>query len=238
MPKKPTKNRNYYGVDQEAAVVTFLNAKSVAEKEKIYREFLQEPINKMIESIIRTYKLYRQSYEFNDLHADTLSFLMTKFDKFKPEKGNKSFSYFGTVCKNYLYNEMMKEYKKNTSFVNIDDTEQDFLKREDLLYRIDEQDSDLTNFIDKLALSIKEELKTENLTDNEFKVGHSLVKILEEWKELFNQNDHSKNSTKFNKNLILLYIRNMTGLNTKEIRNSMKRFKSLYALFKNKYLED
>jgi uncharacterized protein YdiU (UPF0061 family) len=192
----------------------------------------------MIESIIRTYKLYRQSYEFNDLHADTLSFLMTKFEKFKPEKGNKSFSYFGTVCKNYLYNEMMKEYKKNTSFVNIDDTEQDFLRREDLLYRIDEQESDLTNFIDKLALSIKEELKTENLTDNEFKVGHSLVKILEEWKELFNQNDHSKNSTKFNKNLILLYIRNMTGLNTKEIRNSMKRFKSLYALFKNKYLED
>jgi len=163
---------------------------------------------------------------------------MTKFDKFKPEKGNKSFSYFGTVCKNYLYNEMMKEYKKNTSFVNIDDTEQDFLRREDLLYRIDEPDSDLTNFIDQLALSIKEELRTENLTDNEFKVGHSLVKILEEWRELFNQNDHSKNSTKFNKNLILLYIRNMTGLNTKEIRNSMKRFKSLYALFKNKYLEE
>ena len=99
MPKKKT-NRNYYGVDQEAAVVSFLNAKNVAEKEKIYREFLQEPINKMIESIIRTYKLYRQSYEFNDLHADTLSFLMTKFDKFKPEKGKRSFSYFGTICKN------------------------------------------------------------------------------------------------------------------------------------------
>jgi hypothetical protein len=238
MPKQPTKNRNYYGVDQEAAVVSFLNAKTVGEKEKIYREFLQAPINKMIESIIRTYKLYRQSYEFNDLHADTLSFLMTKFDKFKPEKGNKSFSYFGTVCKNYLYNEMMKEYKKNTSFVNIDDTEQSFLQREDLLYRIDEQESDLTNFIDRLSLSIKEELKSENLSDNEFKVGHSLVKILEEWKELFNQTDQSKNSTKFNKNLILLYIRNMTGLNTKEIRNSMKRFKSLYAIFKNKYLED
>ena len=232
------KDRNYYGVDQEKAVIMFLDAKTVGEREKIYREYLQEPINTMIESIIRTYKLYRQSYEFNDLHADTLSFLMTKFDKFKPEKGNKSFSYFGTVCKNYLYNEMMKEYKKNTSFVNIDDTEQDFLRREDLLYRIDEPDSDLTNFIDQLALSIKEELRTENLTDNEFKVGHSLVKILEEWRELFNQNDHSKNSTKFNKNLILLYIRNMTGLNTKEIRNSMKRFKSLYALFKNKYLEE
>ena len=61
------KDRNYYGIDQEEAVVSFLNAKNVAEREQIYREYLQEPINTMIESIIRTYKLYRQSYEFNDL---------------------------------------------------------------------------------------------------------------------------------------------------------------------------
>lgn len=236
MPRKK-KNKNYYGVEQELAVVDFLNAKTLSEKEKIYREYLQEPIGKMIESIIRTYKLYRLSYEFNDLHADTLSFLMTKFDKFKPEKGNKSFSYFGTVCKNYLYNEMMKEYKKNTSLVNIDDTDQDFLNRDDLLYRIDEPDLDLSNFIDRLSITLREELKNDHLSDNEFKVGYSLVKILEEWKELFVEVGN-KNSTKFNKNLILLYIRDMTGLNTKEIRNSMKRFKTLYGIFKNNFLDE
>lgn len=232
------KDKNYYGAVQETAVVAFLNATTVSEKEKIYREFLQEPIDKLIESIIRTYKLYRQSYEFNDLHADTLSFLMTKFDKFQPEKGNKSFSYFGTVCKNYLYNEMMKEYKKNTSFTSMDDLEPEFLNREDLLYRIDEYNVDLTDFIVKLTDSIKEELNEDNLNENEFKVGHSLVKILEEWKILFDAGVDNKNSNKFNKNLILLYIRNITGLNTKEIRNSMRRFKTLYVLFKNEYLDD
>lgn len=233
------KDRNYYGVEQEAAVVSFLQSKSVEEKEKIYREYLMEPINKLIEIIIRRYKLHRSSYEFTDLHADCLSFLMTKFDKFKPEKGKKSYSYFGTICKHYLYNEMMKEYKKTTTNVHIDDTEQEFLNRADLLYRIDEPEVDLTSFIDKLCMSIKDELKSDDLSDNEFKVGHSLVKILEEWKELFEQeDDDNRNSTKFNKNLILLYIRNMTGLNTKEIRNSMKRFKALYSMFKNKYLEE
>ena len=190
------KERNYYGIDQEEAVVSFLNSKNITEREQIYREHLQEPINTMIESIIRTYKLYRQSYEFNDLHSDTLSFLMTKFDKFKPEKGNKSFSYFGTVCKNYLYNEMMKEYKKNTSFTNIDDTEQDFLKRDELLYRIDENELNLTHFIDQLCNSIKKEIENSNLNDNELKVGNALVKILEEWRELFTQNTTNKNSTK------------------------------------------
>lgn len=231
------KDRNYYGVDQEKAVVMFLDAKTVEEREKIYREFLQEPINKMIESIIRTYKLYRQSYEFNDLHADTLSFLMTKFDKFKPERGKRSFSYFGTICKNYLFGEMVKEYKKNMSLVDIDQSESEVLKRDELLYRIDNDDLDLTIFIESLAASIRKDLEADNLSENEFKVGHSLAKILEEWRELFSQVSDGKNSPKFNKNLILLYIRNMTGLNTKEIRNSMKRFKSLYKLFKDNYLD-
>jgi hypothetical protein len=234
---KQKKNRNYYGVDQEKAVVMFLDATDVEEREKIYREFLQEPINTMIESIIRTYKLYRQSYEFNDLHADTLSFLMTKFDKFKPEKGKRSFSYFGTICKNYLFGEMVKEYKKNMSLVDIDQSEGDVLKRDELLYRIDNDDLDLNIFIESLTSSIKKDMEADNLSENEFKVGHSLVKILEEWRELFSDVNDGKNSPKFNKNLILLYIRNMTGLNTKEIRNSMKRFKSLYKVFKDDYLD-
>lgn len=234
---KQKKNRNYYGEDQERAVVMFLESTSVEEREKIYREFLQEPINTMIESIIRTYKLYRQSYEFNDLHADTLSFLMTKFDKFKPEKGKRSFSYFGTICKNYLFGEMVKEYKKNISLVDIDQSEGEVLKRDELLYRIDDEDLDLNIFIESLATSIRKDLEDDNLNENEFKVGHALAKILEEWRKLFSQVNDGKNSTKFNKNLILLYIRNMTGLNTKEIRNSMKRFKSLYKVFKDDYLE-
>jgi len=234
---KKKKNRNYYGVDQEKAVVAFLYAKTTAEKEKIYREYLSEPIDKMIESIIRTYKLYRQSYEFKDLHADTLSFLMTKFDKFDTKAGNKSYSYFGTICKHYLYNEMMKEHRKNMSFITIEDSEPEYLQRDDLLYRIDDYQMDLTSFIDQLTDTIKDDLKNDDLTDNEFKVGHALIKILEEWKELFYDED-GKNSSKFNKNLILLYIRNMTGLTTKEIRNSMKRFRSLYAIFKNNYLEE
>ena len=231
------KTRNYYGVDQEKAVVAFLGAKTTSEKEAIYREYLREPLDIMIESIIRTYKLYRPSYEFKDLHADTLSFLITKFDKFDPSTGNKSYSYFGTICKHYLYNEMMKEHRKNMSFIIVDDSEPEYLQREDLLYRIDEEAVDLTSFIDQLTDTIKDDLKNDDLSDNEFKVGHSLIKILEGWKELFYDTE-GINSAKFNKNLILLYIRNMTGLTTKEIRNSMKRFKSLYSLFKNNYLDE
>jgi hypothetical protein len=232
------KDRTYYGVDQERAVILYLDAKTVTEKEEIYRNYLQEPINKMIESIIRTYKLYRPTYEFEDLHTDTLSFLMTKFDKFKPEKGKKSFSYFGTICRNYLFGEMIKDYKKSTKTTEMENVPTEVWGRADLVTHIDNEVLDLSAFIEDLIMQVQNELKLKNLTDNEFKVGHSLIKILEEWKVLFADPESGKNSPKFNKNLILLYIRNMTGLTTKEIRNSMKRFKVLYFDFKDEYLED
>ena len=41
---------------------------------------------------------------------------------------------------------------------------------------------------------------------------------------------------KYNKNLILLYIREMTNLSTKDIRNAMKRYKSIYYVLKDDML--
>lgn len=230
-------SKNYYDVNQEKAVLLFLEAETAEEKTRIYREYLHKPIDTMIESIIRRYKLYRKTYEFNDLHADALGFLMTKFHKFKPEKNKKSFSYFGTIAKNYLKGEMLKDSKKQKLLTDIDPAHPELLKRDDLMYTIDGEPFDASLFIEKLTDKLKEEINLSDLNDNEFKVGHSLVKILEEWEELF-ANDENKNSPKFNKNLVLLYIRNMTGLTTKEIRNSMKRFKVIYSVFKNDYIED
>jgi len=39
----------------------------------------------------------------------------------------------------------------------------------------------------------------------------------------------SADNNKFNKNVILLSLREMTNLTTKEIRNSMKKYKKLYS---------
>lgn len=230
-------NKKYYDINQERAVVLFLESTSNEERTKIYREYLMDPINKMVEIIIRRYHLERKSYNFEDIHADCLSFLMTKFDKFDPVRNKKSYSYFGTICKNYLRGELIKEGKKNRLLTDIDTAESEILFREDQKYRIDEDPFNMSIFLDKLIDKIKEDLDSDNLSDNEFKIGHSLIKILEEWETLFSDSDE-KNSPKFNKNLILLYIRNITGLSTKEIRNSMKRFKSLYSIFKNEFIED
>ena len=104
-PKKRGRKRKkdlYFGPEQEGAVVRFLESDDIIERNQIYNKFLRYPIEKMVESIIRTYKLYRISVSFEELHADTISFLITKADKFDHTQGKKAYSYYGTICKNYL----------------------------------------------------------------------------------------------------------------------------------------
>jgi hypothetical protein len=244
------KNDPYFGVEQEEAVKKYLSLGKLVEDEtaltgyrwsgttresferdKIYREKLKDPLNKMVESIIRKYKLYSKSSEFEETHADALSFLMIKFHKFKPDKNKKSYSYYGTVCKHYLLGKLIKEDKKMKSLLPYEDYSSVIEEDERNSYTIDNYDLDLTKFLYQIAEGIREDLETKILTENEEKVGLSLVTILEDWENVFSE-EVSKNK-KYNKNLILLYMRNMTSLSTKDIRNAMKRFKTIYKVLKD-----
>ena len=68
-------------------------------------------------------------------------------------------------------------------------------------------------------------LETESLNENEIKLGHALYDIFNDYEQIFIGNDNNK----FNKNIILLTLREMTNLTTKEIRSSMKRYKVMYV---------
>jgi hypothetical protein len=112
---------NYFDVAEEAAVRRYLIAETFEEKNAIYNEFLRGPLDKMISSIIRRYKLYRKDMNFTDIHTDTHSFLMTKVDKFKPSKEKKAYSYFGTICKNYLMGQIIKDQKDTNRKISYED---------------------------------------------------------------------------------------------------------------------
>jgi hypothetical protein len=195
----------------------------------IYKKHLQAPLDKMIESIIRRYKLYSKNMSFEDLHSDTLSFLMIKFHKFKPSKGKKSYSYYGTVCKHYLLGKLIKDDKKLKTLISYEDVASDLEENEEFSYQIDDYTVDLSDLIEEIVISIKSEMEHKILTENEIKVGNALVSILENWEKVF---EKQTSTNKYNKNLILYYMREMTSLSTKDIRNSMKRYKVIYKFLK------
>ena len=231
---RKTVNVNYFDVREENAVRNYLLAETSEEKNKIYNEFLRGPLDKMISSIIRRYKLYRKDMDFNEIHCDTHSFLITKVDKFKPAKEKKAYSYFGTICKNYLMGQIIKDQKETNRKVSYEDMSESIEQRPDMMYRIDEDQVDTSIVITEYLRELKDFIEGENLNDNERKLGYALIDLFDNYESIFSGADNNK----FNKNVILLSLREMTNLTTKEIRSSMKRFKKLYIFIQSKIKTD
>jgi hypothetical protein len=231
---RKTVNVNYFDTREEDAVKEFLIAKTSEEKNRIYNDVLKAPLDKMISSIIRRYKLYRKDMDFDEIHCDTHSFLMTKVDKFKPSKEKKAYSYFGTICKNYLMGQIIKDQKETNRKISYEDVSESIERRPDMTYRIDEEYTDTSTIIGEYSNELKLFIEGENLNDNEKKLGYALIDLFENYETIFSSADNNK----FNKNIILLSLREMTNLSTKEIRSSMKRFKKLYILIQNKMKTD
>jgi len=230
------KDEVYFGPEEEQAVNDYLASTDDKERNLIYNQWLKEPLDKMIESIIRRYKLYRKGETFEDLHGDTLSFLMTKAHKFENARGKKAYSYYGTICKHYILGLLIKDEKYNRQTFSYEDISSELEENVDLSYTIDDNDFEMDAFMAKIIKSIKLELEDNNLptkkklNDNERKIGYALVDILENWEKSFNVMD---GTSKYNKNSILETMRNYTNLSTKDIRMAMKRFKLIYEMIKH-----
>ena len=233
MPRKRTQ-KIYFGEEQEKAVINYLESNDESERNKIFNEFLREPLIIMVESIIRRYKLYRKDMEFDEIHTDTMSFLITKISKFDHTKNTKAYSYFGTICKNYLMGAIQKDTKETNRQVSYDDISSDIEEgRPDLIVTIDDDVIDYRDVIIKLTIELEDFMENQNLNENETKLGYALLEIFSNFDKIFQVGDGNK----FNKNLILLSLREMTSLSTKEIRISLKRYKKLYDGILGGFLE-
>jgi hypothetical protein len=128
---------------------------------------------------------------------------------------------------------IQKDTKEQNRQVSYNDISSDMEDSPTLSYIIDEYVIDFTDVIIKLTTSLEEFMESENLNENEQKLGYALLEIFSNFDKIFQVGDGNK----FNKNLILLSLREMTSLSTKEIRISMKRFKKLYDGILGGFLE-
>lgn len=237
-PKEKTERTGYFYETEEEAFVSYLKSNDENEKNKIFNTYLHPAFTKMIESIIRRYNLYPPDEEFQETFDDTISFLMTKVEKFDPESGYKAYSYCGTICKNYLLfkiNQFLRNQKRNESYDTMSNEINENIKFSYDQYNnkiqmlgelINETVSEISYMIEK-----KENFK---LNDTQVKVGKALIELLSNWEDLFAR----MGSNKFNKSSILLFLKETTLLTTKEIRDAMKVYKLKYYNLKKEALID
>lgn len=82
--RKPKEKKGYFYENEENAIVDYINESDIDKKNHIFNEVLYPALTKMIESIIRRYRLFVPDEDFEQNFNDTISYLLTKIENFKP----------------------------------------------------------------------------------------------------------------------------------------------------------
>lgn len=129
--------------------------------------------------------------------------------------------------------QIIKDQKETNRKISYEDITSQLESRPDMIYYIEHEKTDADTVILEFIKQLKQTLDSENLNSNERKLGIALMELFENYKTIFMGTDNNK----FNKNIILLSIREMTNLSTKEIRSAMKKYKKLYFTLINDMID-
>lgn len=83
--RKPKERKGYFYEKEETAIIQYIHEENIEEKNRIFNTIIYPALTKMIESIIRRYKLFVPDEDFDQNFNDTISYLLTKINHFKPQ---------------------------------------------------------------------------------------------------------------------------------------------------------
>jgi hypothetical protein len=120
--------------------------------------------------------------------------------------------------------QIQKDQKDTNRRVSYEDISSSLENRPDMIYYMEFESNDALKIIEVFLQDLKNHLSSSNMNDCEKKLGNALIELFDNYGNIFIGNDNNK----FNKNIVLFELREMTNLTTKEIRNYLKKYKILY----------
>jgi hypothetical protein len=210
----------YFTQEHEEAILKFCISTDHAEKEKLYIDWIQPAFNQMVDKIVFSYK-FTNLPNIDELRMECKVWLTTILDKYDPNRGSKAFSYFSVITKNWFIHKVKKNTKRLQREVPYENAE---LELE-------------TSFIDPGDRYYQERTAREfwqNLWEeiNSWEVDYEKEgerKVYEAVKIILSSVDDIEI---FNKKAIYLYLRELTGMNTKQVVTHLNKMRSRYRDFK------
>jgi len=219
-----TKNKNiYFGTIEEDAVIKYLSSTSHLERTRLYIEILEPAFSEMVDKIIFTYK-FISIPNIDCLREDCKIWLTTILDKYDPNRGKKAFSYFSVITRNWFFHQAKKNAKQirkeieygeltgELELQHISTPHQYIAKREREEFR-------------ELLMEEIKSWDDGTLKENEKKVLDAIKILIESIDDI----------EIFNKKAFYLYLREITGLNTKQVVGSLNKLRSKYGFFKKRW---
>jgi hypothetical protein len=232
MPKKKKNKNHYFTKVHEDAIVRYCKSTDNKERNELYKVYIGPVFDEMVDKIVYTYK-FNTLPNIDALRDDCKNWLITVLNKFDPDKGSKAFTYFSVVSKNWFIAQVKKTSKKSKKEVHIDDfyldrsnSDRTYNHYEEnlVVYNTYLNDRERKEFFTNLSVEINK-WSSMPLRPNE-------RKTIEAVKILFAESNQIEI---FNKKAIYLYIREITGLNTKQVVSSLNKIRKKYREFKKEW---
>ena len=214
----------YWGEVQQSAIIDFNTNDNTDSKHKVYNDIILPAFSKLVENIYYTYNFNKILFDYQQTRHEAMAHLYEKLGKFDPSTGAKSFSYFGTIVKNWMIQQ--SNAAKKQVFVDNENVDTVVFDKSMEFYEDIEKTKDDYAFISGLIGSFDDLVVQDALNKDDLAV----LEII---------NDIMKNYHKFNiynKKQLYVYVREATDLPSRKITKSIKKIKKTYMVLKDEYI--
>lgn len=220
--KSKAKNKGYFRKEHQDAIVEFCSSDCPKEKERLYTDIIREALEKLSENLIYVYGFHKQHDNVDVLKQDCVINLYETLHKFDASKGHRAFSYFNVVAKHWLIIHSRKKNKRKFRMVSIDDPDNE-INVDALFHRNGQYVQPPSSAMEKIEknaeiLALFKEIRKRVRNEREVRCVDAII-------EIFNRVDELDF---LNKRAIFVYVREFSGLNSKQLSMCMSSIRSIY----------
>ena len=221
--RKRGTGRKYFTQVHEDAILKYVATDDIAVRTTLYVNYIGPAFDEMVDKIIYTYK-FNNLPNIDFLKDECKIWLVTILGKYDATKGSKAFSYFSVITKNWFIAQTKKKAKRNKQEVELGELSKDLEMRFISTNNPYHNKRENEEFFGLLNNEI-DSWEHDNMKDSE-------KKVLDAVRILFESVDDIEI---FNKKAIYLYLREITGLNTKQVVSNLNKMRVRYRSFRFKW---
>ena len=220
----------YFSAETQAAIEEWQAEETEDKKAEIYTVKIMPAFNTLAENLILIYGFAKGKHDFGSLKNDCVTFLYETLHKFDASRGTKAFSYFNVVAKNWLILNTRKRKRVQDNSYSIHELDSfNAVDRTAILnYQVSAAPDDIM-----IKKELQGEIRKVLAIIRERVVSANDISCVEAITVVFDKID---DLDLLNKRAIYVYIREISGLNSKQLSTSMSTVRKLYRQIKGEDL--
>jgi DNA-directed RNA polymerase specialized sigma subunit len=217
----------YFTKETDEWIQKFNESADEHEKNRMFKQHISPALEKLIENLIYVYR-YFSIDDMDTLKGECLTNLYESLHKYDPKRGTKGFSYFNVIAKNWFIQKLREKNKRSKN-------------ERELHCDVDHESSKSDPGM--IASSFQDRIE-------ELERWTNFYRAMESWKDRLDKKKEvqvleaiifiMQNTDLipiYSKKAVYLYLREITGLSTKQMVTHLKRIKVLYDEWQATYAD-